>query len=298
MNHPIPPSLRTPTPDATRHLIAFRGSRAATGPATWGQRHIWRDIVAMLPDTAFFNIAQVVFVPAGIGLQDVLDELAVLMSRHESLRTLAAPGADGSLGQRVLAEGVFEVDVLELNGAEHGEELHEHFAGAARRLEARGFDNTAEVPFRALAGVLDGAPQAVVLCLSHFAADLAGVRLLAGELESLLGARAASATAPPARPARQPLEQAEFETSPDGALAEKKALRHWSTQLDRAPADNFPRPPGEPAAPGSGEANWSHGLCRRRYGQPPSGTAQPSRTCCWPPRRPCWPGARAWRPAD
>ncbi|MFJ7192760.1 condensation domain-containing protein [Streptomyces bacillaris] len=249
MTDPTPQALATPTPEATRHLIAFRGDRAATGPATWGQQHIWRDIVAMLPDTAFFNIAQVAFVPAGVDLPGVLEQLAELTSRHESLRTLAVPGVNGSLHQRVLAEGTFEVDVLELTGAEHGAELREHFAGAARRLEARGFDNTAEVPFRALVGVLDGAPQAVVLCLSHLAADLAGVRLLAGELDALLAARAGGGEPPPRRTAREPLEQAEFENSPDGLRMEEKALRHWSTQLDRAPADNFPRPPGDPSEP-------------------------------------------------
>ncbi|UQA37490.1 MULTISPECIES: condensation domain-containing protein [unclassified Streptomyces] len=249
MNHPTPHALATPTPEATRHLIAFRGDRAATGPATWGQQHIWRDIVAMLPDTAFFNIDQVTFVPAGIDLPVVLEQLAELMSRHESLRTLAVPRPDGSLAQRVLGEGTFEVDVLELTGAEHGAELREHFAGAARRLEARGFDNTAEVPFPALVGVLDGAPQAVILCLSHLAADLAGVRLLAGELDALLAAGAGGGEPPPRRSAREPLEQAEFENSPDGLRMEEKALRHWSTQLDRAPADNFPRPPGDPAEP-------------------------------------------------
>ncbi|MEV6121584.1 condensation domain-containing protein [Streptomyces sp. NPDC052077] len=238
-----------PTPDAVRHLIAFRGDRAATGPATWGQRHIWRDIVAMLPDTAFFNVAQVTFVPPGVGLPGVLEQLAELVARHESLRTLAVPGTDGALGQRVLAEGSFEADVLELTGAEHGAELRVHFTEAARRLESRGFDNTADVPFRALVGVLDGAPQAVVLCLSHFAADLTGVRLLIAELDALLAALAAGTAPPPRYPAREPLEQAEFENSPAGLRMEEKALRHWSTQLDRAPADNFPRPPGDPEEP-------------------------------------------------
>ncbi|MYT99701.1 MULTISPECIES: condensation domain-containing protein [unclassified Streptomyces] len=249
MTRPTPHALATPTPEATRRLIAFRGERAATGPATWDQQRIWRDIVAMLPDTAFFNIAQVAFVPAGVDLPGVLEQLAELVSRHESLRTLVAPGADGAPAQRVLSEGAFEVDVLELTDAEHGAELREHFAGAARRLEARGFDNTAEVPFRALVGVLDGAPQAVVLCLSHFAADLAGVRLLAGELDALLAARAGGGEPPARRSARDPLEQAEFENSPEGLRMEEKALRHWSAQLDRAPADNFPRPPGDPAEP-------------------------------------------------
>ncbi|MGC5344664.1 condensation domain-containing protein [Streptomyces sp. DT171] len=237
------------TPDAVRRRVAFHGSRAVTGPTTWGQQHIWRDIRAMLPDTAFFNVAQATFVPPGVDVPDVLEQLTELVARHESLRTLAVPGANGTLEQRVLAVGEFEVDVLGLTAAEHAVELREHFTEAARRLEARGFDNTADVPFRALIGVLDEVPQAVVLCLSHFAADLTGVRLLTGELDALLAARAAGAAPPPRPFAREPLEQAWFEASPAGVRMEEKALRHWSTQLGRAPADNFPRPPGAPQEP-------------------------------------------------
>ncbi|MGW4898435.1 condensation domain-containing protein [Kitasatospora sp. NPDC004240] len=237
------------TPDAVTHRIAFTGDRAATGPATWGQKQIWRDIQWMLPDTAFFNVSLVTLVPPGVSVPDVLEQLAELVTRHESLRTLAVIGEDGELGQRVLAGGEIEVEVLSLTGAEHGAELREHFTEAEGRLLARGFDNTVDVPFRALVGALDGAPQAVVLCLSHFAADLISTRLLIGELTGLLAARAAGEAPPARRPAREPLEQAAFELSPAGARLEEKALRYWRDQLDRAPADTFPRPPGESAGP-------------------------------------------------
>ncbi|MEV4176352.1 condensation domain-containing protein [Nonomuraea sp. NPDC049709] len=227
--------------ELTWHKVPFTGTRAQTGPATWGQRQVWRDIRQM-PDGTPYNIACPLAVAAGISLDDVLELTAELIGRHESLRTVFTE--EGGLRQRVLASG--EVLVGVLDDSETGPEQVDVLAA---RLRCAYFDHAADVPFRAAVAARDGVPHAVVVCVTHLAADLLSTRLLAAELERMLRCRAERGPLPEPALAAQPLDVAAVEQSASGRRMESAALAHVRSTLSAFPRANFPRPAGPVQTP-------------------------------------------------
>ncbi|TDD11058.1 hypothetical protein E1292_06760 [Nonomuraea deserti] len=228
--------------DLTWHKVPFTGTRARTGPATWGQRQVWRDIRQM-PGGTPYNVACPLAVADGIGLDDVLELTAGLVGRHESLRTVFTDEG-GGLVQRVLASGEVLVGVLDDPEADH-----EQVDALAARLRGADFDHAADAPFRAAVAARDGVPYAVVVCVTHLAADLLSTRLLAAELERMLRCRAEGAPLPEPAPAAQPLDVAAAEQSASGRRMESAALAHVRSTLSAFPRANFPRPAGPAQTP-------------------------------------------------
>lgn len=223
--------------------VGFTGTRSVTGPFTWGQRQIWRDI-QLMPDAAFYNVSQVLLTAEGLRLDDVLGQIAELLGRHESLRTLFRADAAGELRQQVLAAGEVEVEVL-LADSDADHDIVGLFEDEERRMVGMAFDNATEVPFRALVGVLDGMPRVLILCVSHLAADLLSVRVLIDEMSAALTALAAGRRPPEVPRSRQPVDQAEWELSAKGNRRMDKALRYWAGQLSSVPPTMFPVACGE-----------------------------------------------------
>ncbi|TDD20257.1 condensation domain-containing protein [Nonomuraea diastatica] len=227
--------------DLTWHKVPFTGTRAETGPATWGQRQVWRDLRQM-PDGTPYNVACPLAVAEGIGLDDVLESTAELVGRHESLRTVFTD--EGGLTQRVLASGEILVGILD--DPETGQEQVDALAA---RLRGTDFDHAADAPFRAAVAARDGVPYAVVVCVTHLAADLQSTRLLAAELERMLRCRAEGGPSPEPAPAAQPLDVAAAEQSASGRRMESAALAHVRSTLSAFPRANFPRPAGPAQTP-------------------------------------------------
>ncbi|MGN9787647.1 condensation domain-containing protein [Nonomuraea sp. ZG12] len=227
--------------DLTWHKVSFTGTRAETGPATWGQRQVWRDIRQM-PDGTPYNVACPLAVAEGISLDDVLELTTELVGRHESLRTVFTE--EGGLMQRVLASGDILVGVLD--DPEAGQEQVDALAA---RLHDADFDHATDAPFRAAAAARDGVPYAVVVCVTHLAADLQSIRLLAAELERMLRCRAEGAPLPAPAPAAQPLDVAAAEQSDSGQRMESAALADVRSTLSAFPRANFARPAGPAQTP-------------------------------------------------
>ncbi|MBP2702766.1 hypothetical protein JOL79_02985 [Microbispora sp. RL4-1S] len=239
-----------------RHLVPFHGTRSVTGPFTWRQRQIWRDM-EVVPEAAY-QVTQVMPVPGGLTVEDVLARIGVIVSRHEALRSLFGVDHGGEPGQRVLSAGVVAVDVLTVESrgeTDLGRVLREAESGLADRP----YDPAADLPFRALVCVIDDAPGMVILCASHLAADLTSMRLLVGELsEEVSAAAEGRAPTPPPR-SRTPVDQALWEGSAEGRGRLEAALRYWAEQLALAPPQIFP-----PAAgPASTPRFWRGGLVSR-----------------------------------
>ncbi|MGP3920404.1 condensation domain-containing protein, partial [Nonomuraea sp. 10N515B] len=175
--------------DLIWHKVEFAGSRAHSGPATWGQRQVWRDIRQM-PEGTPYNVVCPLSVAAGIGLADVLELTAELLRRHESLRTVFTDEG-GDLVQRVLASGQVLVGVRD--EPEHGQETVDELSA---ELRASRFDHAVDVPFRAVVMSRDGAPHTAIVCVTHLAADLLSTRLVSAELERLLRPRVGGAPTP------------------------------------------------------------------------------------------------------
>ncbi|MBB5896283.1 condensation domain-containing protein [Kutzneria kofuensis] len=220
-----------------RHQIRFDGGPAAMGPATWAQHEMWSLMRARGPCGGFYNLSRTVLVPPGPTVADVLDRLAELVARHQSLRTLFHPGPDGDPVQQVVPAGEFPVDVLLTTSPRDPDPVglavrHE------RAMTREEFALDSDLPVRALVGVTDGVPRAVTLCVPHVAADLAGMRVAMAELAWSLDASEVRRRARP--PAPQPLDLVAWQQSPAGRAAAGRAAAHLRAELATRPARMFP----------------------------------------------------------
>jgi hypothetical protein len=233
------------TEAAVTHAVRFRGTRAASGPLTWGQQQIWRDISGMA-DTAFYSFGGFAMVPAGLTVDEVLDQLAVLVTRHEALRTLFRTDERGQPEQHVVAAGSIRAVVHDVPS---DGDLAQVVIALERELTSAPFDHTDELPLRAAVVTHDGSPRVVVLAASHLATDYLSMHQLTAELTQLCTARLHRTPPPPARTAHQPLDQAAAERSPAGQRSLTRALEHWRRELATRPRTMFPIVPVEPARP-------------------------------------------------
>ncbi|MFF1379799.1 condensation domain-containing protein [Streptomyces sp. NPDC058308] len=240
-----------------RHRIPFEGRRAVTAPATCAQRHIWKLMQSQLPDAAFYDVCYWTALPGHGTVQDLLDVLAELFRRHESLRTGFRWDADGGLFQQVVDSGEFVAEVWSL----HRDEDPDSVLRAWRsRMRHTPFESARAPLIRFLVTVVDGAPVLAGFCVSHLVADLTSLRLLADEVPRLLDARVAGRSLPPAVPSRQPVEQARLEHSPRGRALLARARTYWERQLASAPATLLPPRDGADGADGVDGADRAHGV--------------------------------------
>src|ERR1700730_13568087 len=71
--------------------VEFTGERAGEGPLTLGQLNIY-NWLSQTPDHVYAILCAELPVPAGLSVDDVPEATALLIARHESLRTTYVPG--------------------------------------------------------------------------------------------------------------------------------------------------------------------------------------------------------------
>src|ERR1700731_1875208 len=100
--------------------VEFTGERAGEGPLTLGQLNIY-SWVSRTPDHPLAILRVELPVPAMVSADDVAGAAAVLIARHESLRTTYLPGEQPR--QRVAASGVQLLEVCSLVHPRDGQAL-------------------------------------------------------------------------------------------------------------------------------------------------------------------------------
>ncbi len=208
--------------------VDFAGHRAASGPVTLGQANVLEWIGEQEQERSDI-LCRFVPVPPGRGLADIRASVAVLLARHESLRTTIQPGPPAA--QHVIGSGTLVADVRELG--ENAESV------LRERIMAARFNFGRDLPFRVSIATRDGVPYLVALALSHLAADFASMELLAGQFAVMLDDPSARVVGP-AVP--QPLDVAAQEAEPPARRRAASALRYWDTQLRRLPQSMFAMP--------------------------------------------------------
>src|ERR1700722_16309301 len=91
--------------------VEFTGGRAGEGPLTLAQLNIYTWLIEA-PGHFYATLCAELPVPAGASVDDVAEAAAVLIARHESLRTSYLPGEQPR--QRVAASGVQLLEVFSL----------------------------------------------------------------------------------------------------------------------------------------------------------------------------------------
>jgi Condensation domain len=237
----IPPVTLIP---AGQVFAKFSGLRTAEGPCTRGQT----STLSWITDTTQYTrmIEWTFDLPDGVTMDDIVAALAVLLERHESLRTTYSLGEPPV--QRVAGDGALAVDVFDVAGTipPGGLGVAMMAGELVARLRATEFDPEADLPLRVAVAMAAGAPRAAVAVFSHVAADLVAMAVVGRQFTDLAGDPASRVAGPRGH---QPLDQAMAERSPTGERRAATALRDWQARLRSMPQLMFALPRSEPSEP-------------------------------------------------
>ncbi|MFF5114496.1 condensation domain-containing protein [Streptosporangium sp. NPDC000509] len=222
--------------------VHFSTETTRQGPLTIGQLNIlkWINDSSSVEGRPYPVVTCAISLSGTASVEDVTESLAILIARHEVLRTSFTAGPQPC--QRVSSVGTLMVDIYSLEG------------GRANRVDveaelARHLEITAprQPDGQRLAGQqlrVALAMSAEVVCagfleLSHMAVDRAAARIFEHELAELISDSAARVIGPPRH---QPLDQAELERSERECQKRHRALEYWSSNLAVMPSPLYLTP--------------------------------------------------------
>src|SRR6266404_1667701 len=161
--------------------VEFTGERAGEGPLTLGQLDVcnW---LSQTPDQLYAILCVELPVPAVVSVDDVAAAAAVLIARHESLRTTYVPGEQPGEPprQRVAAAGVQLLEVCSPGEGQWGPQDRPAVGEALVRW-LRESPDPGRRPVRLAVAVAPGAGDRVIACaarFSHLAVDHGAIEIL------------------------------------------------------------------------------------------------------------------------
>ncbi|QQQ74112.1 hypothetical protein IOD16_23140 [Saccharothrix sp. 6-C] len=211
--------------------VEFAGLAHREGPLTLGQLNIVRWLMRT-PDHFHATLPVDVPVPRGVHVPDVTAAVAVLVARHEGLRTSYSGREDPR--QTVAASGAVPVVVCSLGEGTWGEPDQPAVASALLRWLRDTPDGTRPA-VRLVVAVAPEQDDLVVACaaeFSHMAVDRAAIEVLKHEFRELTATPSLREVGPPRR---QPLDQAEIEATPLERRRARAALAHLGSLSRRTP---------------------------------------------------------------
>ncbi len=219
----------------TQMKIEFDGGTEGEAPLTWGQRLMWRAVHLMGDSQTYLNCPFVFPVYGRRELPAVLDALRVLIERHETLRTTFS-----SAGQRVVRDGVLEVELVEA-GAERGLLVAERVAAEIGPHGLRPRRSTCRCAARW---------SSRTAARSRWPASSPTWRSTTRPWRCWprSGRRCSAGGALP-EVVWQPRDQAGLEASDAWQARSVRSIAYWRNVLDEVPLDVFDHPPGEPEDP-------------------------------------------------
>jgi hypothetical protein len=214
--------------------VEFTGERAGEGPLTLGRLdcYMW---LSRMPSHFYAILCVELPVPAMVSVDDVAEAVAVLIARHESLRTSYLLGEQPR--QRVAVAGVQLLEVCSLGEGRWGPADRPVAADALTRW-LRETPDPGRCPVRVAVAIAAGAGDRVIACaaaFTHLAVDHGSIEVLKRDFAGLLGD---PARRPPGRsnpPGHQPLDQAELEATPAERRRAEAALDYLQAQSRRMP---------------------------------------------------------------
>ena len=211
--------------------VEFAGERAGEGPLTLGQLNFY-EWLSRTPDQVHAFLCAELPVPAMVSADDVAKAAAVLVARHESLRTTYLPGEQPR--QRVAAAGVQLLEVCSL-GEGQWTPRDRPAVGEALIQWLRESPDPARRPVRVAVAIAPDAGDRVIACAARFthqSMDHGAIEILKHDFAGLLGdptQREADRTG------CQPLDQAELEATPAERRRADAALDYQREQSGRLP---------------------------------------------------------------
>src|SRR6185437_6411397 len=144
--------------------VEFTGERAGEGPLALGQLdlYIW---LSQNPGHLYVILCVELPVPAAVSVDDVAEATAVLIARHESLRTTYVAGEQPR--HRVAASGVQMLEVCSLGEGPWGPRDRPAVAEALIRW-LRESPDPARRPVRVAVAIDPGTDDRVIACAARF----------------------------------------------------------------------------------------------------------------------------------
>src|ERR1700689_4440510 len=215
--------------------VEFTGERAGEGPLTLGQLNVYAWVTGTVDDLYAILRAELP-VPGVVSVGHVAEAAAVLIARHESLRTTYVPGCvpGEPPRQRVAAAGVQLLEVCSLGEGEWGPRDRPAVAEALVRW-LRESPDPGRCPVRMAVAIAPGAGDRVIACaarVSHLSVDHGAIEILKRDFAALLSDPARRQAG---RPGHQPLDQAELEATPAERHKADAALDYLREQSWRLP---------------------------------------------------------------
>jgi len=209
--------------------VEFTGERADEGPLTLGQLDVYM-WTSSTPDHPYATLYAELPVPTVVSVDDVARAVAMLIARHESLRSSYVPGEQPR--QRVAAAGVQLLEVCSLGEGQW--EPQDHSAVAEALVSwLRESPDPGRCPLRVAVAIAPRAGDRVIACaaaFTHLAVDHHAIEILKRGFAGLLG----DPTRRQADPAgHQPLDQAELEATPAERRKADAVLDYLQEQLRR-----------------------------------------------------------------
>jgi hypothetical protein len=215
--------------------VEFAGERAGEGPLTLGQLNVYAWVSGTVDDLYAILRAELPGPGAG-SVDDVAGAVAVLIARHESLRTTYVPGyvPTEPPRQRVAAAGVQLLEVCSLGEGQWGPRDRPAVGEALVRWLRESSDPMRH-PVRLAVAIAPDAGDRVIACaarFSHLAVDHGAIEILKRDFAELLGDPARRTAG---RPGHQPLDQAGLEATPAERRRADAALDYLREQSLRIP---------------------------------------------------------------
>jgi hypothetical protein len=211
--------------------VEFTGERAGEGPLTLGQLDLYTWL-SQNPDHLYAILCVELPVPAVVSVDGVAEAVAVLIARHESLRTSYLPGEPPR--QRVAASGVQLLEACSLGEGQWGPPDRPAVAGVLLRWLRESPDPGRRL-LRIAVATAPGTGDQVIACaaaFTHLAVDHDAIGILKRDFAGLLGDPARHQADPAGH---QPLDQAELEATPAERCRAETALHYLREQSRRIP---------------------------------------------------------------
>jgi hypothetical protein len=221
-----------------RVLVRFAGAGSGRGGLSWGQQTIWRQFEAIGRPVWLTGLKEK---PQSWTVEDAADELAFIMSRHQSMRTRLEVTGDQPVRQIVYDCGQIHLDVIDATAQD--DPLHVA-ADLQKRWEEHDlvYDYANDWPVRMALIRHQGKAAYIVRAVSHVVTDGFGALAMYNDILSR-----DPVTGSPSGPitSMEPLEQAEWQASPAGRRRSQLSERHWERLLRTIPARRFGQPAGQ-----------------------------------------------------
>jgi len=212
-------------------VVQFKGEGSGPEPLSWGQ---WAQWGAYQIEGRLVSAGGTMKLDEGVTVNHLATMLGLIVSRHQSLRTVIELDDEGVPRQRVLESGELVLEVAHLEGGADPAAVAEEIR---RRYDEKGWDIYNYDTVRMAVVCVDGTPSHFVAMYNHFFIDGSGIDAIGRDMRANLDLGTGRQLAPVE--GMTPIEQMQSQQTASAERQQKVSLRHWETTMRNMPLRLF-----------------------------------------------------------